>query len=187
MTANLQITFRDFTPPQLAEDRIRERVERLEKMHPRITSCRVVAESPHRQHHKGKLYLFRIDLTLPGGELVVNRNRDDRHAHEDFFVAMRDAFNAMEQQLRTRGERNRGRTKTHDVPPHGRIDSLFEDHGFITDSEGASIYFHANSVVDGEFGELEVGSEVRFVVAEKEGVEGPQASTVHRIGKHHLD
>lgn len=45
MTANLQITFRDFPPPLLAEERIREWVDRLGKLHPRITSCRIVAEA----------------------------------------------------------------------------------------------------------------------------------------------
>ena len=46
MTANVQITFRDFPPPLLAEERIHERVDRLGKLHPRITSCRIVAEAP---------------------------------------------------------------------------------------------------------------------------------------------
>ena len=36
------------------------------------------------------------------------------------------------------------------------------------------------------FDELEVGKEVRLVVAERESAEGPQASTVEPIGKHHL-
>ena len=44
MAANVKITYRDFDPPQLAEERIRERIDRLENIHPRITACRVVAE-----------------------------------------------------------------------------------------------------------------------------------------------
>ncbi|MFQ5760562.1 MAG: HPF/RaiA family ribosome-associated protein [Acidiferrobacterales bacterium] len=104
MTANVQITFRDFSPPLPAEERIRERVDRLARLHPRITSCRVVAEAPHRHRNKGLLYRVRIDLTVPGGALVVNR---DSHAHEDFFVAMRDAFNAMEQMLRSFSHRQK--------------------------------------------------------------------------------
>jgi len=186
MSANLQITFRDFDPPQLAEERIRERVERLEKLHPRIVGCHVVAESPHRRHQKGKIYTFRIDLTLPGGELVVNQDPGLDHAKEDFFVAMRDAFNAMEKQLRSFAARGQGQVKTHDVPPHGTVTRLFPDYGFITDSQGAEIYFHANSVVDAEFDDLKVGAEVRFVAVEGESDKGPQASTVRLIGKHHL-
>lgn len=186
MAANVQITYRDFDPPQLAEERIRERIDRLEKIYPRITACRVVAESPHRRHHKGTLYAFRVDLIVPGGELAVDRSRNDKHAHEDFFVAMRDAFNAMEAQLRTYSQRIQGKTKTHEVPPHGRVSNLFPDYGFIIDSEGAEIYFHANSVIEGHFDDLEVGAEVRFVAADGESDKGPQATTVRVIGKHHL-
>lgn len=186
MAANVQITYRDFDPPQFADERIRERIVRLENIFPRVTACRVVAESPHRRHRKGKLYAFRIDLTVPGGELSVNRTQNDKHAHEDFFVAMRDAFNAMEQQLRTQAERGQGRTKTHEVPPHGRIGRMFPDHGFIVDSEGAEIYFHANSVVDADFESLQEGDAVRFTAAEDESDKGPQATSVRPIGKHHL-
>jgi cold shock CspA family protein len=48
------------------------------------------------------------------------------------------------------------------------------------------VYFHRNSVVDDAFDRLKVGSEVRLVIAESEGVEGAQASTVTPIGKHHI-
>ena len=52
--------------------------------------------------------------------------------------------------------------------------------------EGQEIYFHRNSVVDAGFEKLAVGSEVRLVIADEEGVEGLQASTVTLIGKHHI-
>lgn len=186
MTANVQITFRDFPPPLLAEERIRERVDRLGKLHPRITSCRIVAEAPHRHRGKGTLYRVRIDLTVPGGKLAVNRDPHDKGAREDFFVALRDAFNAMEQKLRSFAHRRKGRTRTHEAPPHGRVAKLFPDYGFIAASDGNEIYFHANSVVDGEFDDLEVGAEVRFVAVEGESEKGPQATTVRPVGKHHL-
>jgi hypothetical protein len=38
--------------------------------------------------------------------------------------------------------------------------------------------------VDAEFDKLEVGTEVRFV--EDQGDEGPRATTVHVVGKHHV-
>ena len=46
------------------------------------------------------------------------------------------------------------------------------------------MYFHKNSVVDTAFDKLDIGTEVRFV--EEMGELGPQASTVHPIGKHHV-
>jgi cold shock CspA family protein len=41
-------------------------------------------------------------------------------------------------------------------------------------------------VVNDGFGRLNLGDEVRLVIAEGESVKGPQASTVTPIGKHHL-
>lgn len=108
MTIDLQTTYRGFSPPLLAKDRIGQHVKTLERLYPRIISCHVVAEETHRHHHKGKVYSVRIDVTVPGGEIVASRNHDDMHSHEDFFVAMRDAFDALEAQLRSYGARQRG-------------------------------------------------------------------------------
>jgi cold shock CspA family protein len=63
---------------------------------------------------------------------------------------------------------------------------LFADYGFAEAPDGQEVYFHKNSVADNAFDKLEVGSEVRLVIAENEGVEGAQASTVTPIGKHHI-
>jgi cold shock CspA family protein len=78
--------------------------------------------------------------------------------------------------------------KTHEAPLHGKVLRLFpyEGYGFIDMSDGREVYFHRNSVVEGSFDELEEGAEVRVVVAEKEGEQGPQASTVKPVGKHHV-
>lgn len=184
MTANLQTTYRGFEAPLLAEERIREHLDRLERLHPRLIGCHVVAETRHRRQHKGKLYSIRVDLSFPGGELIVNRDHHDKHAHEDFFVALRDSFNAAEHQLRTRADRQRGEVKAHEAPPHGTVNKLFPDYGFVLSADGQEYYFHANSVV-GSFDVLEVGAPVRFAIAEKEGEQGPQLSTVHPVGKHH--
>jgi cold shock CspA family protein len=43
---------------------------------------------------------------------------------------------------------------------------------------------HRNSVAEDRFDELEVGEEVRF--SESEGDQGPQASFVQPVGRHHL-
>lgn len=100
MQIPLQISFRDFDRSEAVEERVREKVAKLEQYYDRITSCRVVIEAPHRQHHKGKLYHVRIDVTLPGEEIVVARDSKDDHAHEDVYVAIRDSFEAMRRQLK---------------------------------------------------------------------------------------
>lgn len=108
MAIPIQLTFRDIDPTPAIEASVREHAAKLEKYHQRITRCRVVVEAPHRHHHKGKIFHIRIDLTVPGHELVVNRDPSQNHAHEDAYVAIRDAFEAAERQLEDLVRRQRG-------------------------------------------------------------------------------
>jgi cold shock CspA family protein len=149
-------------------------------------SCRVVVEAPHRHREKGNLFHLGIDLKIPGKELVVTKEHHDNHAHEDIYVVVRDAFNAMQRQLEEHTRIQRGQIKTHETPAHGRVLQLLpmQDYGRIKTPDGREIYFHRNSVLDPGFDELTEGDEVKFV--EEAGEEGPQASTVTAIGKHHI-
>jgi len=99
MQVPLRVTFRNMEPSAAIEARLQERVDRLEHFYDRITSCHVVVEAPHRHHHQGKLFHVRIDLAVPGGELIVNREPATDHSHEDVYVCIRDAFDAMQRQL----------------------------------------------------------------------------------------
>ena len=178
MDLPLQITFRDMPPSAAIEARVREQAAEFEQFYDRIVSCRVVIETPHRHHHQGRLYGVRVDLSVPGREIVVGREPTQHHAHEDVYVAIRDAFDAAKRQLENHARRERGDTKRHEPPSEGRVARLFPEpgYGFIETPEGREIYFHRNSVIDGTFERLEVGTVVRF--AEEPGEKGPQASTV---------
>lgn len=186
MQQPLQITFRDMPHSDFVEADIREHAEKLDQFYDSIMSCRVMVEAPHGHHHQGKLYHVRIDLTVPGKELVANRAPSEHHAHEDVYVAIRDAFDAARRQLQDFKRRQEGHVKTHEVPAHGRVTELIpeEDYGRIQTPDGRDIYFHRNSLVHGNYDELELGNEVRFV--EEAGEEGPQASSVYLEGKHHV-
>lgn len=108
MQAPLQITIRGIAPSEALESRIRGKAEKLEKFFDHITSCRVMVEEPHRHHHQGKQYNVRVDISVPGHEIVVNRDH-----HEDVYVALRDAFNAAKRQLEDYVHQLRGEIKTH--------------------------------------------------------------------------
>jgi cold shock CspA family protein len=58
------------------------------------------------------------------------------------------------------------------------------DFGRIRSADGRYVYFHRNSVINADFESLQEGDEVRF--DEEAGDEGPQASTVRVIGRHHI-
>jgi ribosome-associated translation inhibitor RaiA/cold shock CspA family protein len=184
----LQITFRHMDPSPALEARIRQRAEELDQFFDRITSCRVVVECRHPRHHQGKLFEVRVDLTVPGREIVVGRDPGANHAHEDAHVAVRDAFDAARRRLEDHARDRGGAVKRHAVPDHGRVVRLLPDRdcGFILSIAGEEIYFHRNSVAGGAFDKLEIGAEVRFVSQPSESAEGPQASTVVVLGKHHL-
>ena len=206
----LQVTFRNMPASQAIEAAVREKAGKLDSFYDRITSCRVLVEAPHRRHHKGKAYHVRIDLTLPGGEIVVKHEPkrvkpktatvgdaaevtlSETHeagkyaAHRDVYVAVRDAFDVARRKLQDYARRQRGVVKLHDAPTHGRVTKMFPDEGFgfLESSDGREIYFHQNSVLEPGFSHLKVGSAVYF--SEEEGDKGHQASTVKAAGKHGL-
>ena len=95
----IDVTFRDIERSEAIEQRVRERAERLTRYSDRIGTCHVVVQAPHRHHHKGKLYDVRIQVHLPGHDVVVNHEGLNDHTHEDVFVAIRDAFDAAERQV----------------------------------------------------------------------------------------
>ena len=99
MQLPLQITFRHMEPSEFVESNIRERCDRLEKFHDRIMGCHVIVEGPDKHKYKGGVYHVSIDITVPGSEIVINNKQNDNHAHEDVYVAIRDAFNAAQRRL----------------------------------------------------------------------------------------
>jgi cold shock CspA family protein/ribosome-associated translation inhibitor RaiA len=187
MSAWLQITFRNLDPSPAVEAKVRQRARELEQFAERIVSCRVVIEAPKRHRH-GDLYHVRVDLKIPGQEIVVKRDPPEHHAHEDIYVAVRDCFDAVRRQLEDRVRQLRGDVKAHEVPSHGKIARLIaeSDYGFIEATDGTEVYFNCNAVANGGFKKLIVGDEVRFVLHPSEGEKGPLASAVVPIGKHHL-
>jgi ribosomal subunit interface protein len=99
MNTPLKITYHGVDASPAIEARIHERVARLERFHSRITSCDVAIEEPHRQHKKGNLFSVRLLIRTPTGDVVINRAGPEDHAHEDFYVALRDAFDAAQRKL----------------------------------------------------------------------------------------
>lgn len=179
MQHELQITWHGIDRSEAIEAHIRQRTAALETFHPNITSCRVAVELPHKHKHQGKRFNVRIALRVPHGEVMVNRDQ-----HEDILVALRDAFDAARRQLEDVLQRQRGATKVHAVPLHGRVVRLLpqEGYGFVETADGDELYFSRDNVVTSEFEQLGVGAEVQFI--REDAAEGPQAKRVS-VGKHH--
>lgn len=109
MQIPLQITVRDMAPSEALETHIREKAKKLDEFFDHVISCRVVVEMPHKHQNQGKEYNVRINLGVPGREIVVNRDRDT-----DVYVALRDAFDAAKRQMEDYVRLMRGDVKTHE-------------------------------------------------------------------------
>lgn len=118
MKLPLQITTRNVSLSEAAENAIREKVAKLETFHDNITACRVLVEVPHRHKNNGMTYNVNIDITVPGNEIIVKRE-----PHEDLYVAIRDSFDAARRQLKEISARRRGDVKTHVNGSNGRFDA----------------------------------------------------------------
>lgn len=180
MKTPLQITFRDMERSDALEAHIREKAEKLETFFDPIMSCRVVVEMPHQHKQQGRIFNVRVDVGVPGSEIVVNRDK-----HEDVYVALRDAFDAAKRKLDDYSRRLRGDTKTHPQEFTGLVARLVpeEEYGFIRRADGDELYFNADNLVNIRFDQLQEGNEVKFI--EEMAAEGPQAKRVS-IGHHHI-
>ena len=198
-----QVTFRGLSHSDALEADIRECVAWLEQFYAGIVRCRVLVEVPHRHRHGGRHFHVRVEVTVPGAAPIVVSHEPSLHGplkdiaeakhmkdsetegvHRYARVAVHEAFDAARRRLQDFARRQRGTTKTHDVPAHGVVSELRpeDDYGFIKADE-EQIFFSRASVLDNAFDELTVGTPVAFV-GEK-GEKGPQASTVRMLGKHH--
>jgi len=179
MKLPLQIRAHNVSISDAVKQDIQEKAATLDQFSDQIMGCRVTVNSPSRRQHQGSRYNVRIDVTLPGDEIVVKRQLD-----EDLYVAVRDAFDAVRRLIEDYERTRRGVVKVHETAPHARVVRLFpeKDYGFLETADGGEVYFHRNSVLHDAFDRLAVGSEVRFV--EELGEKGPQASTVEMIHPH---
>jgi ribosome-associated translation inhibitor RaiA/cold shock CspA family protein len=185
MQIPVDITYKEMEPTDALDLRIREWVAKLERVYDRITRCEVIVDAPHRHHRRGREYHVRVRLTVPGGrELVSSHDPGPDGAHEDIYVALRDAFTAIRRQLEDHVRlRLRRKSEERVEPSHARVTfvDVEGEWGWLEPGDGRRVYFHCNSVLGG-IDRLKVGDEVRYT--EEQGDEGPQASTVEPIGEH---
>ena len=108
MPLELNITSRDFKLLPAVEAQIRERVASLDTYYDRISHCEVAVEAPAIHHHdRGRPFVVRVRLTVPGAELVA-----DHQAEQELTQAVREAFDAIRRQLEDHACRLRGAVKS---------------------------------------------------------------------------
>ena len=190
------MTFRGVRRSDAVEAEVITRLRKLETYYHRIMGCHVLLELLQRHHEAGNRYHVRIDLTVPGEEIVVSHEASLHATDQDIhlakatkqdeadperkhaLVAVHEAFDIARRQLQDYARRQRGTVKTAVKQAQGRISQLFpvDEYGYIEAEDGHEVYFQKSSVLKDAFDQLTVGATVSFV--EEPGEKGPQASTV---------
>lgn len=186
MQVPVEIAFRNMDPVDWAEAEIRARVAKLEKLYPRLTTCRVRVDRRARNAKGTVPPVVRIEMSVPGyKDIVVSHEPDHlqlKYQAPDLRNAINEAFRIAEDRLVSLKEQRQDRSKhghhdsenqflgqVADIDPNGEF-------GFLLNKEGGLLYFHRNSVLSGNFETLKRGEEVYYV--EEMGDTGPIAAKV---------
>ncbi len=144
MPTPTQVTFRDMPVSDAVEARCWKEAEKLERYFDRIVGCHVTIAESHRRHRQGNLFEVRLNLLVPGGELVVNREPTKHHVDEDIEVAIRDAFDRMRRQLQNHVRKMRGQVKKHENGAERRLVAEAERRAAAEPVQPAARDDHAN-------------------------------------------
>lgn len=105
MRVPLKIAFHGVDHSDAVEESIRTAVGKLEKINGSITGCRVAVEGRNHEAETHRVALrIKVDVTVPGSELVATEEPPDGRRH-DMQGAIRRAFASMERQLQQHRDR----------------------------------------------------------------------------------
>lgn len=90
----IEIALRGVPSSGEVERQIAEEAQQLMNHYDRVRSCRVLAEVQQGEQRQGAQFAVQLVITLPGTEIVVNREHRD-----DVLIAVREAFAAAGSQI----------------------------------------------------------------------------------------
>ncbi|HVO08853.1 MAG TPA: HPF/RaiA family ribosome-associated protein [Burkholderiaceae bacterium] len=160
MKQPLEVRFLGLEPSPAVEAAARAKAAKLDQFRGDLMSCRVTIELAHKHKHQGQPFAVRIDATMSGRELCV-----DRVQHEDVYVALRDAFDDMKRQIEESAQRARGEEKLHAQELHGEVVRVSDADrcGFIRTADGDEYWFGPDNVAGTPWEHVQIGAEVRFI------------------------
>jgi cold shock CspA family protein/ribosome-associated translation inhibitor RaiA len=190
MQVPVEIAFDNMESVDWAEEEVRVRTAKLEKLYPRLTGCRVRVAQRAKNAGGTVPPVVRIEMSVPGyKDIVVSHEPDhlqQKYQTPNLQNAINEAFRIAEDRLIAFKDQRQDRSKqghhdsenqflgqVADIDPNG-------DFGFLLGKEGGLLYFHRNSVLTGDFDALRSGAEVYYV--EDMGDTGPIAAKVRVKG-----
>ena len=186
MQVPLEIAFHNIEHSDRAETQIRDHVARLEDIYSRLTACRVRVDQRATNSNETIPPVVRIEISVPGFKDIVVAHEPDRLQRKfqrpDLNNAIHEAFRIAERQLSEFKERLTDRTAAmmHEAANEfaGQVAEITpaEDYGFLLNKEGGMLYFHRNSLLNGDFDRMKRGDQVSYI--EDVGDTGPIATKV---------
>ena len=182
-----EISFHNCESSATIEDAIRDHIDRLERIYGHMTTCRVRVDQRNQNQSDTIPPVVRIEISVPGHKDIVVAHEPGhlqrKYQAPELRNAVNEAFRIAERQL-SKFKDKRADHGTADMRHEaaqefrGQIAELTpgEDFGFLMTKEGALLYFHRNSMLNGDFDRLHRGDEVSYV--EAMGDSGPTASKV---------
>jgi ribosomal subunit interface protein len=105
------VTLRHLPPSEPLRAYVMKRADKLETFAARIRACSVTVEAPHHHNRHGDVFRVRVEIALPGDDVVVE------HRAEDAYAAIDGAFDVASRALVEHARRAR------DVGAHARTAS----------------------------------------------------------------
>src|SRR4051812_19381047 len=131
------------------ESWIRAEAEKFDRFYERITGCRVSVEFIHRRYRSENPYQVKVELSVPGEEIVathqpairgvmkqfreskrVKRLAGPEARYKDLHAALVDTFKAAKRRLEDYSRRQKGNVKTRVAPPRARVARIFPEEGY---------------------------------------------------------
>ena len=180
-----EIAFHHVERSDWAEQEIRTRIAKLERIYDRLTTCRVRVDQRANNSSGTIPPVVHIELSIPGHKDIVVSHEPD-HLQQKFQAP--DLHNAINEAFRIAEDRLaefKARLQDRKHPVQDGASQFLgqvaeknpgEDFAFLMTKEGTLLYFHRNSVLVGDFDKLKRGGEVYYV--EEMGDTGPTAAKV---------
>ncbi len=113
MQKPLTITFRHMDSSDAVEEIIQKRVNKLEQFYDHIIHCAVSVEAPRNHARHGFPFAVRVELVVPGKNIVVKSSSEMHHANVDAYTAIRRTFDSAERRLEDYARIQRHHVKQH--------------------------------------------------------------------------
>jgi len=108
MQHDVTIRFEGLAVSDALREDIQRHAHKLWQVAPQLQSCDVAVRRAEHRHQHGNRYVVHVHAVMPGATFEAGRTPTKDHSHEDAYIAVRDAFDAMQRQVseHVRGQRD---------------------------------------------------------------------------------